>query len=55
MCLQILYVQYMNRIWHSITNDIWYVIKHNQTKLYIFDIYIYKEFGIKYPTKPNQT
>ena len=33
----------MKRIWYQITNNSWYVIKPNQTKSYIFNIYIYKE------------
>ena len=32
------------------TNNGWYAIKPNQTKSYIFNIYVQREFGIEWPT-----
>ena len=39
---QIIHIKYISRkqIWHEITYKGWYVIKTNQTKSYIFNIYI---------------
>ena len=39
---QILYIQYIciKRIWPLITHNGWYALKLNQTKFYIFNIYV---------------
>ena len=46
MSLQTIYIWYIymyNKIWHTINHNGCYAIKSNQTKSYIYFIYIHKE------------
>ena len=44
-----MYIWYIciKRIWLQITYSSWYAIKQNKAKSYIFNIYVYRGFGIK--------